>query len=121
MDNKDATCPLDLALPISVVQVATGFRIEGPTAVFVLLPPVNALSDFEDKSAWSTLSEGFGNAINDQNILLDKFALPEDMCNKFVEGIRNGTASIVSNGFFDAASPIRPTGTSAVILVSSIK
>ena len=78
MDDEADTCPLDLALPISVVPVATSFRIEGPASVFVLLPLVNALSDFEDKSAWSTLSEGFNNVINDQTILLDKFVLPEE-------------------------------------------
>jgi len=80
---------------------------------------VNTLSDFEDEPTWSTLSEGFDNAINDQTILLDKFLLPENMCNNLVEGMQNGTAIIVSDGSFDAASPIRPVGTSAVILTPS--
>mmetsp|Transcript_38493 Transcript_38493/g.41756 ORF Transcript_38493/g.41756 Transcript_38493/m.41756 type:complete len:157 (-) Transcript_38493:1075-1545(-) len=41
------------------------------------------------------------------------------MCNNLVEGMQNGTAIIVSDGSFDAASPIRPVGTSAVILTPS--
>ena len=48
---------------------------------------MNAFSDFEDKSAWSTLSKSFDNAINDQTIVLDTFVLPEDMCKNFVEDI----------------------------------
>ena len=62
----------------------------------------------------------FDNAINDPTILLDKFILPEDGCNNLVEGIRLGTACAVLDGPFDAASPIGPAGSSAVILVSSI-
>ena len=40
------------------------------------------------------------------------------MCNNLIEGIQNGAASIVSNGS-DAAFPIGPAGTSAVILAPS--
>lgn len=64
---------------ISVVPVATSFSIEGPAAVFSLLPPVNALSKFEDEYSWSTLSEDVDKSIIDQIILLDKFFLLEDM------------------------------------------
>ena len=106
LDDEAVSCPLNLALSISVVPVATRFRIEGLTTVFVLLPTVNTLSNFEDKSARSTLSEGFNNTINDKTILLNKLFLLEDMCNNLVEGIRNGTTGIVSDGSFDAASPI---------------
>ena len=113
-------CPLDLALPISVSTVANSSKIEGPVAAFALHPPVNTLSDFEDEAEWSTLSEGFDNAITDPTILLDKFILPEDGCTDLVEGIRLGTACVVSDGSFDAASPIGPAGSSAVILASSI-
>ena len=41
------------------------------------------------------------------------------MCNNLVEGIRNGTASIVSDGSFKPNSTIDKAGTSAVILVPS--
>ena len=116
MDNETATCPLALALSISVVSVATSFCIEGLAAVFSLIPPVNALSEFEENYSWSTLQESFDNTIIDQTILLDKFVLPEDMCQSLGEGIRNCTASIVSNGSFNAASPIDPAETSTVIL-----
>lgn len=113
-------CPFDLALPISVSTIANSFKIQGPVAAFALHPPVNSLSDFEDEAEWSTLSEGFDNAITDPTILLDKFILPEDGCTDLVEGIRLGTACVVLDGSFDAASPIGPAGSSAVILASSI-
>ena len=119
MDDKIATCFLDLSLPISVFPVGTSFCIKGPAAVFNLLWPVNALSEFENNFSWSTLQEDFDNAIIDPTILLDIFVLPEDMCQSFVEGIRNGTASIVSDGFFNSAFPIRPVGTLAIILAPS--
>ena len=41
------------------------------------------------------------------------------MCQALTEGIRNGTASIVSDGSFNPNSPIGPVGTSAVILAPS--
>ena len=65
------------------------------------------------------LSEGFDRAINDETILLDRFFPLTDMCNNLVEGIRNGSASIVSDEFFERNSPISPAGTSAVILAPS--
>ena len=68
--------------------------MKGSATEFILLPPLNVLSDFEDELTWLTLPEGFENAINDPTILLDKFILPEDMCNNLIEGIRNGTAKI---------------------------
>ena len=110
LDNETATCPLDLALPISVVSVATSFVIEGPAAIFSLLPPVNALSEFEDEYSWSPLSEGFDQAIIDPTILLDRFVLPEDMCQSLVEGIKNSIASIVSDDSLNTASPSDPLG-----------
>ena len=53
--------------------------------------------------------------------MLDKFVLPEDNCQALSNGIRNGTASIVSDGSFNPSSPIGPVGTSAVILAPSIE
>ena len=85
----------------------------------MLLSTISALSDFEADSEWSTLSEGFDYAINNPTILLDKFILPEDMCNSLVDGIKNSTASIVSDGSHEASSPIRKSGTLAVILAPS--
>ena len=54
-------------------------------------------------------------------IILRKTALDKckDMCQAMVEGIRNGTASIVSDGSFNRVSPIGPVGTSVVILAPS--
>ena len=118
-DNETATYPLDLALHISVVPVATIFCIEGSTAVFNLLPPIKALSEFEHDFAWSTLQESFNYAIIDPTILLDKFVLPEGVCQSLVEGIHKGTPSIVSDGSFNTAFPIGPVGSLAVILAPS--
>ena len=111
MDEAPDICLLDLSLPISVSTVANSFKIEGPATEFILLPPVNTLSDFEDESTWSTLSEEFDHVINDPTILLDIFIFLEHMCNNLAEGIRNGTTSIVVDGSFDASSPIGPAGT----------
>ena len=51
------TCPLDQVLPISVSIAHNSFKTKGPATEFILLPPLNALSDFEDESIWSTLVE----------------------------------------------------------------
>ena len=47
VDESD-TCPLNVAISISVKPVAVRFSIEGAEAVFNLLPPSNALSKFEN-------------------------------------------------------------------------
>ena len=99
--------------------VAAGFSIEGAEAMFNLLPLSNALSEFENDYAWSNLQEGFDYAINNPTILLDKFVLPEDMYQALINGIRNGTTSIVFDGSFNPVSPIGPVGTLAVILAPS--
>ena len=101
--------------PISTICVVT----EGHIRELTLLSSINLLSDFEAYSEWSNLSEGFDHAINNETILLDRFFPPADMCNNLVEGIRNGTASIVSDESFERNSPIGPAGTSAVILAPS--
>ena len=84
-----------------------------------LFPTINALSDFEADSEWSSLSEGFDYAINNPTILLDKFILPENLCNSLIDSIRNGTTHIVSDGSFEPNSPICKAGTLAVILAPS--
>ena len=58
-------------------------------------------------------------AIKDPTILLDKYVLPEDECQTLSDGIRNGTAGIVSDGSFNHTSSIGPVGRSAVILAPS--
>ena len=107
-------------MPVSVVPITFICVItEGHSRDFTLLSPINSLSDFEANSEWSNLSEGFDYALNDETILLDRFFLPTDMCNNLVEGIRNDTASIVSDGSFKRNSSIGQAGTSAVILAPS--
>ena len=41
------------------------------------------------------------------------------MCHSLAEGIRKGTASVVSDGSFEANAAIGPVGTSAVIIAPS--
>ena len=110
---------MNFALPISIRPVAASFVIEGTVPDFNILPPSNPLSEFENDYAWSDIQDRFDKAKVDPTILLDKFVLPEDMCQALSNGIRNGTASIVSDGSFNPTSPIRPIGTSAVILAPS--
>lgn len=43
------------------------------------------------------------------------------MCQALIDGIRNGTISIVSDGSFNPAFPIWPVWTSTVILAPSIE
>ena len=121
MDNSADTCPLNLAVPISVSTVDNSFKIKVQVLQFNLLPPTNFLSDFEDDSAWSTLSKGFDTAINDPIILLDKYIPSDDHCNDLVESIRLDTASIVLDESFNPASLLGPAGSSAVIIASSTK
>ena len=106
LNEATDTCLLDLVLPISVRTLSNSFKIEGLATNFILLPPVKNLSNFEDETAWSTLSEGFYNTINDPTILLNEFIIPADLCNNLVEGIIIGIASIVSDGSFNVTSPI---------------
>ena len=107
-------------MPVSVIPVtANCVQTARHNREFVLLSTINSLSAFEANSKWSTLLEGFDYVSNNQIILLDKFILPEDMYSSLVEGIRSGTASIISDGSYEANSSIGKAGTSAVILAPS--
>ena len=120
LDNETNTFPFGNALPISVVPVtANSVSIKGQTRQFIVLPVEDALSDFEADSKWPTLSEGFDYTVNDPTVLFDKSILPKDICNSLVDGIRNGTVSIVLDGSFEPNSPIGKAGTLAVILAPS--
>ena len=119
-DNETQNHPGPDAVPVSIVPLTSiCVTTEGNNRDFVVLSPVNSLSDFEANSEWSNISEGFDYALKDETILLDRFFPPDDMCNSLVEGIRNGTASVVSDGSFEPNSAIGQAGTSAVILAPS--
>ena len=105
LDKETDTYPLDQALPISVSTASNSFKIKRPATEFISLPPFNALSDFVNKSAWSTLIKGFDNAINNLTILLDKFIPSEDMCNNLDKGIQNGTPIGPAGTLFDILAP----------------
>ena len=108
------------AVPVSTAPVTSNcVRTVGDNEKFTLLPPVNSLSDFEANTEWSNISEGFDYAREDPTILLDRFFPPNDMCLSLAEGIRKGTASVVSDGSFQENDPDGPVGTSAVILAPS--
>ena len=70
--------PLTYALPISVCPVGASFVIEGRAEDFVILPPINPLSEFEDDYAWVDLEDGFNKGKADPTVLFDKVTLPED-------------------------------------------
>ena len=110
---------MNFVLPISVRLVSVSFVIEGRVADFNILPPSNPLSKFENDYAWSDIQDGFDKAKVNLTILLDKFVLPEDMCQALSDRIRNRMASIVLDGSFNCTSPIGPVRTSAVILAPS--
>ena len=46
------TVPLTYALPISVSPVGASYVIDGKVEDFVIPPPVNPMSQFEDYNAW---------------------------------------------------------------------
>lgn len=71
LDESVDTCPLDLAILISVSAVTNSFKIEVQVLQFNLLPQMKAQPDFEDNLAWSTLSKEFDAAVNDPTIFLD--------------------------------------------------
>ena len=113
------TVPFNYALPISVSPVGASYAIEGRAEDFVILPPINPMSEFEDNYAWVDLKDGFNKAKADPTVLLDKVFLPDDNCQAFCTGIRNDTASIVSDGSFNSSSRMGPVGTLAVIMAPS--
>ena len=95
MDESEDTCPINLAVSISISTVANSLKIEVQALQFNILLPMDAVSDFKDNSSWETLSECFDTTINEKTILLDHYQLPDDHCNDLVEEIIHGTASTV--------------------------
>ena len=112
--------PLHYALPISVSPVGASYIIEGKVEDFVISPPANPMSEFEDHYAWVDLKDGFNKAGKDPTVLLDKVLLPDNNCQAFCRGITNGTASVVSDGSFNPSSTMGPVGTSGVIMAPSM-
>ena len=106
-------------VPVSIGILADSHQIESEVTSFIVCPNSNMLSDFEDASVWTSLSDGMDSAVEDPTILLDKYQLPRDDCRALVEGIVAGTASIVSDGSFNPESSTGPAGTSAVVLAPS--
>ena len=70
-------------------------------------------------SVWNDINKDLTAAVNDPSILLDKLDITEEKCNNLAKGITDGTACVISDGFFNPNSPIGPAGTSAVILAPS--
>ena len=104
-------------VPDSIGILANGHQIEPEVTFFIVCPASNLVSDFEDASAWTSLSDGMDTAIEDLTILLDQYHLPLDGCLALVTGIVAKTPSIVSDGSFNPESMIGPAGTSAVLLL----
>ena len=106
-------------VPVSISISAASHQIEAEVSSFSVCPNSNLLSDFEDESLWTSLSDGMDSAVEDPTILLNKYQLPSDECRALVDGIVAGTASIVSEGSFNPESSIGLAGTSAVFLAPS--
>ena len=108
-------------VPVSIGISADSHQIESEVTSFIVCPNSNLLSDFEDASVWTSLSDGMDSAVEDPTILLVKYQLPLDGCRALVEGIVAGTASIVSDGSFNPESSTGPAGTSAIVIAPSTK
>ena len=102
-------------------MIASSYKIMVQAFQFNICPPIDALFDFEDVSCQDYLSNSFETAISNPTILLDNYQLPSDNYLDLMDGIVCGTVIIVSDGSFDAESPIGPIRTSVVILASSIE
>ena len=87
-------------VPVSIRIDAVSFRIKTQVQSFNVCPSNNSLSDFEDASAWASLSDELNTAIDNPTILLDRYLLLSDDCLALVNGIVQGTAYIVSDGSF---------------------
>ena len=106
-------------IPVSIGIVANSYQIESEVTSFIVCPASNLVSNFDDVSAWTSLSDGMDTAIEDPTILLDQYHLPCDGCLALVADIVAGTVSIVSDGSFNPESLIGQAGTSAVVLAPS--
>ena len=106
-------------VPVSIGILADSHQIEPEVISFIVCPVSNLVSNFDNASAWTSLSDGMNTAIEDHTILLNQYHLPLDGCLALVAGIIAGTASIVSNGSFNPESLIGPAGTSAVVFAPS--
>ena len=66
--------PLNYALPISVSPVGASYVIEGKAEDFVILPPINPMSQFEDDYAWVDLEDG-----SEGEIISNQFSRPKSL------------------------------------------
>ena len=104
-------------VPVSIGILVDSHQIESEVTLFIVCPVSNLVSDFDNASAWTSLSDGMDTAIEDLTILLDQYQFPLDGCLALVTGIVAKTPSIVSDGSFNPESMIGPAGTSAVLLL----
>ena len=94
---------------------------ESEVTSFIVRPTNNLLSNFEDASIWTSLSDSMDTGVEDPTILFDQFYLPTYNYLVLAAGVAAGTSSIVSDGFFNPEYLIGPASTLAVILASSTK
>ena len=108
--------PLNLS-PISVSERGFGqVSVDVLSEFLTKLPQQDLCSDFEDHSRWNSICEGFRFASLDQSILLDTFCITSNDCRAIAYSLSQGTASVVSDGYFCRDSLIGPSGTSSVIV-----
>ena len=115
---NSTTQDLSLQLsPISVCERGGGqLSVDALSESLTVIPHQDLFSDFEDHSRWNSIWDVFRFASLDPTILLDRFFIPSDNCSAIVYGFSQGTASVVSDGYFCSEPPIGPSGTSSVIV-----
>ena len=60
-------------VPVSIGISADSHQIESEVTSFIVCPNSNLVSDFEDASVWTSLSDGMDTAVEDPTILLDQY------------------------------------------------
>ena len=108
--------PLNLS-PISVSERDFCSISVDVLSEFLFMPPQQDLcSYFEDHLRWNNICDGFRFAHLDQSILLDSFCIPSNDCRDIVDGLSQGTASVISDGSFCRDSLIGPSCSSLIIV-----
>lgn len=118
--RTDNTRPTDHLVADSMRSEPTCIRVEVEVPELLSAVATTSASDYKDKVGWDTLQDDFDAAVADPSILLDQVRVPQDNCYVLTLGIRNSTASIVSDGLYDESFPIGPAGALAVVLAQSI-
>ena len=92
----------------------TGFRYTCESESFWSVPISPRTADDKLKGPFPTLLSAVNASIADPRILLDSVLIPDDGGIAIAQGIRDGSARIVSDGSFQEDAPIGSSGTSGI-------